>query len=172
MTRGERRLKVFPTPTEVTTNFSSCWPIFCPRHSSPRRRFHQQLVEADRTSALVASTTCPLHRPYLWMSTMSYWVGLGSSRCWYLSKTDYSAVRCQKTVDKTRSLMPGESYHHSPTASLVLRTRGGEVLHSHPPKSFHSHCRQGSEVGEGVGPAASQVETRAWGKTTLLLATQ
>jgi len=150
MTRGERRLKVFPTPTEVTTNFSSCWPIFCPRHSSPRRRFHQQL----------------------WMSTMSYWVGLGSSRCWYLSKTDYSAVRCQKTVDKTRSLMSGDSYHHFPTESLVLRTRGGEVLHSHPPKSFHSHCRQGSEVGEGVGPAASQVETRAWGKTTLLLATQ
>lgn len=132
---------------------------FCPSRNHPRHRFHQRLVEVDRTSALVASTTCLLHRPYLWMSKMSCWVDSGSIRCWYLSKTDYSTARCQKTADKTRSLMLGDSYHHFPTVSLDRRTTGGEVLRFHPPKN--SRSRQNSEVEEEVASVASPAMIRA-----------
>ena len=141
--------------------------ISCPTggYNRLRRRFRQRLVEVDRTSALVASTICLLHRPYLWMSTMSYWVGLGSSRCWCSSRTDYSTDRCQqKTADKTRSLMSGDSYHHFPTASSVRRTKGGGAVRFHPRKS--SHSQQNSEAEEEVASAVFRVTIRARGKTT------
>lgn len=135
--------------------------ISCPTggYNRLRRRFRQRLVEVDRTSALVASTTCLLHRPYLWMSTMSYWGGSGSSRCWYWSKTGYSTAHCQRMADKTRSLTSGDSYHHPPTVSLVQKTRDGGVLHSHLPKS--SRSQQNSEAEEEAAPATSPATIRA-----------
>jgi hypothetical protein len=159
--RGEMSKGFLKPPTEVSCEeiFWRHRPIFCPRSNCLRRGFQQQLVEADRTSVLVVSTTCPLHQPYLLTPTMSYWVGLGDNHCWCWSRTDCSTVRCRRTAGKTDSLTSGDSYHHSPTESLVQRTRGGGVLHSHRPKS--SHSQQSSRAEEGVATATSQVMIRA-----------